>query len=229
MRIAPHYFTDVRKTIIKIAWIILLSSCLSPIDLPTENAGNRLVVSGQVSPIADQNYVQLGRTADTDRLPFPVTGAFVQLLDDVGNEFNYEEDEFNPGMYFLKDFSGVPSIQYFIRIWTPEGETYESTPETMPEDAGTVTAYFDVQREETTDIEGAVTEKPFIKIYSNALLPSVPGNGTSTKPSFFRQLIFRIHLAQCRRPATLFKTQIPKELVYLMEKKSKQRLLKDFS
>lgn len=176
MRIAPHYFTDVRKTIIRIAWILLLSSCLSPIEFPTDNIGNRLVVSGQVSPIVDQNYVQLGRTAETDRLPFPLSGALVQLFDDVGNEFAYKEDEFNPGMYLLDGFTGVPSTQYFIRISTPEGETYESTPEIMPEEAGTITTYFDFQREETTDNEGIITEKPFIKIYANALLPSSTGN-----------------------------------------------------
>lgn len=176
MATALHYIDIIRRHSIKVVWLILLSSCLSQIDFPTDNIGNRLIVSGQVSPIADQNYVQLGRTADTDRLPFPVSGAMVHLLDDVGNAYIYEEDEFNPGMYLLEDFSGLPSTRYSIRIETPEGETYESTPETMPESPGEVTTYFDFVREETTDLEGIVTNQPFIKIYANALLPLATEN-----------------------------------------------------
>ena len=171
-----NYFTIIRKHTVKIASVILVSSCLSPIDFPTDNLGNRLVVSGQVSPLADQNYVQLGRTADTDRLPFPVSRALVQLFDNFGNVYSYKEDEFNPGVYLLDDFSGVATTTYFIRIETAEGEMYESTPEAIPESAGQITTYFDFQREEVTDLEGIITSQPFIRIYSNSILPSLSGD-----------------------------------------------------
>ena len=161
-----------RNFIVKFIWLLFLSSCLSQIDFPTDSLGNRLVVSGQVSTIADQNFIQLGRTADTDRLPFPVSGALINLFDEVGNAYSYREDEFNPGIYLIDNFSGLPSTRYFIRIITPEGETYESTPEVMPDDPGQLTSYYEFERDEYTDFEGTVSNQFFVKVYANSVLPS---------------------------------------------------------
>lgn len=150
----------------------MLGSCLSPIDFPTENTGDRLVVSGQVSNISDQNFVQLGLTASTDRLPYPIVGANVELLDDEGNVYNYEEDQFNPGTYLLPGFSGQATRTYFIRVLTPSGQTYESQLERMPESLGDLTSHYEFVREEYTDLEGIISQQPFIKIYVNSTLPS---------------------------------------------------------
>jgi hypothetical protein len=94
----------------------------------------------------------------------------VDLYDDAGNVYRYQEDEFNPGTYVINGFSGVESTSYFIRI-EAEGKTYESTPEKMPADAGQITSYLDYQMEDVTDIEGIVTSQPFVKIFANAILP----------------------------------------------------------
>ena len=83
MQSIPSTSTKIYKHGIRLLLVVLLGSCLSPVDIPTENIGGRLVVSGQVSSIAEQNYVQIGRTAETDRLPLPVVGAAVQLFDDL--------------------------------------------------------------------------------------------------------------------------------------------------
>ena len=163
--------TKIYRHGLRVLLIILLGSCLSPIDIPTENLGGHLVVSGQVSPIEDQNYVQLGRTAETERLPHPVTGATVQLFDDIGNVYVYEEDEFTEGSYLLHGFTGIPGTTYFIQVNTQEGETYESAPERMPESAGELTSLYNVQNEETTDLEGTVTTQPFLKLYVNTTMP----------------------------------------------------------
>lgn len=164
-------FTKTRKLGLRLIWVILLSSCLSPIDIPTENIGGRLVVSGQVSTLADQNYVQIGRTADTERLPHPVVGALVQLLDEFGNVYQYAENEFSEGEYHLDGFMAVPNTSYFIRVVTPEGETYESVPERIPESAGELTSSYEIQNEEVTDLEGTVTNEPFLKLYVNTTMP----------------------------------------------------------
>lgn len=173
MRAIVSKSTKTYKHGLRLLWVILLGSCLSPIDIPTENFGGRLVVSGQVSSIADQNYVQIGRTAERERLPFPVVGATVQLLDDLGNVYEYEADEFREGNYLLNGFTGTPGTSYFIRVVTPEGETYESAPERLPESAGAITSTYDFQNEEVTDLEGVVTTQPFLKLYVNTTLPEV--------------------------------------------------------
>src|SRR5258706_4228977 len=77
----------------------LLASCLTPVEIRTEHTGNQLVVSGQISSIEDQNIIQLGRTATTDRLPIPLSGGSITLFDDTGNTYSYVEDLSNPRTY----------------------------------------------------------------------------------------------------------------------------------
>jgi hypothetical protein len=185
--IRQKFGIDFPKFCVKSIWVLLLSSCLTPIDVETENLGGKLVVSGQVSTIPDQNFVQLGLTADTDRLPVPLSGATVTLLDDTGQSYKYTEDFSNPGMYFLTDVAGIPLRTYWLQVIKPSGETYRSEPEKIPADAGQLTTTYEFVREEFTDPEGIVSDKPFIKIYLNSTLPSgseIPYVKWSTIESF---------------------------------------------
>ena len=145
--------------------------CVSPINIDSDNIGGNLVVSGQVSTLAEQNIVQLGRTAATDRLPFPLSGATVTLWDDAGNSQSYVEDEFQPGIYFLENVTAVTGRTYHVQIATPEGKIYESIPEIMPEAAGTISTTYEIVNEDYTDGEGTVTNNPFVKIYADVTLP----------------------------------------------------------
>lgn len=170
--ISPKIGNSVIKFCTRSISAIVLSSCLTPVEVETENIGGKLVVSGQISTIPEQNFVQLGLTADTERLPFPLSGADVILLSDAGQSYRYTEDFSNPGMYFLPDISGEPLKPYQIQVITPSGEIYESEPEKMPEQAGQVTTSYEFVREEFTDLEGTVSNQPFIKIYLNSTLPA---------------------------------------------------------
>src|SRR5688572_2750069 len=130
--------------------------CVSPIDIDSDNIGGQLVVSGQVSTLAEQNIIQLGRIAATDRLPFPLSGATVTLWDDAGNSQSYIEDPFQPGNYLLENVTGVAGRSYHVEIVTPESKIYESTPEIMPEAAGTISTNYEIVNEDYTDGEGTV-------------------------------------------------------------------------
>jgi len=168
------------KLSLKLIWVLLGGSCLAPIDLSTENIGGKLVVSGQISPIQDQCVIQLGLTADIDRLPFPLSGAYITLLDDAGESYSYIEDPLSPGSYILTAVSGIPERTYQIQITTPDGEVYESTPEKMPEAVGQLTTDYEILFEEFTDLEGTVSNEPFVKIYSNTILP------VTSEPSYLK-------------------------------------------
>ncbi len=157
----------------KLIWLFLFASCLSPIEFPTDNIGDKIVVSGQVSPIPDQNIVQVGITASTDRLPIPLSNAVVHLYNDTGESFMYTEIESNPGNYLLSDFVGIPGTTYRLVVVTPEGKTYESLPEKMPGSAGQLTTHYNFVTEEYTDLEGIISQQPFIKIHINTTLPSM--------------------------------------------------------
>ena len=159
---------------VKLIWLLLFSSCLSPFDFPTENIGGRVVISGQISPLQEQSIVQLGLTAAQERLPFPVSGATVTLFDDANESRAYEEDPLSPGSYLLATGLGIPGRTYHIQVIMPTGEVYESVPEKMPDVVGELTTSYEISFEEFTDFEGAVSNQPFVKIYSNTILPSTP-------------------------------------------------------
>jgi hypothetical protein len=167
----PLYLKLVHQ-IMRIAYALLLTGCLSPIEVDTIKRGGVLTVEGQVSTIADQNYVKLAQSADTERLPIPLQGAIVILFDDIGNSFFYQEDFYKPGSYLLDGFAGIPGNTYHIQVITPTGKTYESAPETMPLESGQLLTSYEIVKEDYTDGEGLISNEGFVKILCNATLPS---------------------------------------------------------
>jgi len=156
----------------KLLLFTLLSSCLSPLDFPVEIKGGVLVVTGQISTIRDQNIIQLGRTANVEQLPFPESGATIQLYNDVGNVYLYEEDFQNLGTYYLKNVAGVAGRTYYIQIDIPGGESYKSLPEKLPEPAVQESVSYNIVKKELTDAEGAVVIEDYIELFSNSKLLS---------------------------------------------------------
>ncbi|HZI24175.1 MAG TPA: DUF4249 family protein, partial [Chryseolinea sp.] len=126
---------------------------MSPVDFETENVGGKLVVSGQISTIPEQNIVELGRTADTDRLPVAISGAKITLTDDLGQSFFYQEDLSRPGLYQLPDVAGLPGRSYSIQVVTAEGESYGSVSERMPASPGDLMTTYEIVQEEYIDFE----------------------------------------------------------------------------
>lgn len=151
--------------------ILTLGSCLTPVDFTTENVGGTLVVSGQISTLADQNVIQLGLTAETDQLPLPVTTATVRLFVDNGESYLYTEDVLRPGIYLLPTANGIPGSTYYIQVTLPGGKVYESAMEKMPASAGEVTASYEIVEENFTDLEGIIKPENFLKLYASATFP----------------------------------------------------------
>lgn len=147
-------------------------SCLTPIDFPADVGKGRIAISGQVSTISDRNIVTIGRTADTQRLPFPVEGASVMLVDEFGAFFYYYENPDNPGDYLLDGFTAEPGLKYHLIATLQNGEVYRSSPERVPMMSGSVSTTYEIVNEITTDAEGANLEKPFLKIYAKSSLPT---------------------------------------------------------
>jgi hypothetical protein len=163
--------TPLIKTGFKLIWVLLLSSCLTPVEFSTDNIGGTLVVTGQVSTLQDQNIIQLGLTADTDRLPIPLSGATVMLFVDSGKSYLYVEDSSDPGTYVLADAIGIAQKTYSIKITTPDDKVYESVPERMPVASGQLTTSYEVKKEDYTDLEGIITQQDFLKLSVNSILP----------------------------------------------------------
>lgn len=167
--IATIWFACRRVALLK---FLLILGCLSPIDFPVKTRGGQLVISGQISTIPDQNLVQLGITADTERLPFPVSGASVILRDDFGNSFFYTEQFEKPGNYLLGHVPGMAGRTYFIEVTLDDGNVYRSIPEKMPEATRIDSLYYEVVNEDVVDGEGIINNEDLINIHTNfSLLP----------------------------------------------------------
>jgi hypothetical protein len=163
----------IRKYLIKIIVQMLCATslvcCLTPLDFEVENIGGRLVVSGQISPLEDRSIIQLGLTADTKRLPVPVSGATITLQDDVGTILSYSERDDKPGSY-ERTGGGIPGRTYHITIGY-NGKTYESIPEKMPEKVGRDSLYYKFAEQTFVDYEGTVLTHQFLQGYSKSILP----------------------------------------------------------
>lgn len=152
-----------------------LLGCLTPIDFPADTGEQRIVIMGQVSNLIDQNIVQVGITAKTQRLPFPIKEATVSLFEEHTNaSYYYQESQSKPGDYVLEGFSGHPGSTYYLNVVLPTGETYQSQPERMPFTSGTIFSHKEFVIETVTDNESVRSEKTLIKIYANSLLPDSP-------------------------------------------------------
>jgi Domain of unknown function (DUF4249) len=155
--------------------VIFLSACLQPVEIVTDREGGNVVVSGQLSNLADQSVVHVGITADKERLPFPISGAVVNLFEEDELAGIYIEDDTRPGKYILENYSGTPGKTYHVEVLLPDNRTYKSVPEKMPDDSGSLSTYYKIEREEFTDYEGLQVQQTFVKIFANSILPA-PSN-----------------------------------------------------
>ncbi len=162
----------IHNTSKQLIYALLFASCLTPVDIKTTRIGGRLVISGQISTIKDQNIIELGRTADESRLPYPLSGASIILLDNSGQSHFYTEDISRPGMYLLSQFSGITGKTYHLQVKIPSGEVYESQLEKMALSVGKVSTRYEAKYEEFIDSEGTLLNQPFLKVYANAELPA---------------------------------------------------------
>lgn len=159
-----------RKIFIQLTVMMLIVSCLSPLDRFSGYTGGQLVISGQISTVAESNTVQVARTSDHARFPEPVSDAEVVLMDDQGNSFNYVPDVIR-GEYVLPGVAGVPGRTYQLRVSLPDGKTYLSVPEKMPLVTGRDQVNYLIEPAEYIDSDGIVSERDFVKIYTTHTLP----------------------------------------------------------
>ncbi|WP_394347730.1 DUF4249 domain-containing protein [Mangrovivirga cuniculi] len=135
-----------QRVFILILLTFLLNGCIEPYDFVIENEGTNLVVEGYISNVSrnestlfpsDGRYfsVKISYTSSvTNRLSQPVTDAFVELVDDDGNSWNYTETRDNNPAYYLydTDFEALPDRKYQLRITLPNEEKFESEWVSLP-------------------------------------------------------------------------------------------------
>lgn len=167
-------------------FLISLTGCLDPIEVITEKAGGEVVISGQISTLEDQSTLTIGITADTERLPYPVSGASVIIYEDGDSIGTYIESS-RLGKYILDGRVGIPGKVYQIKVTLTDDRTFWSAPEKMPSESGSVSSYYEHSREEYIDGEATLSTRNFLKVYANATLPSA-------ETQFFRWIVDEVYI-----------------------------------
>jgi hypothetical protein len=133
MKLILNKATEVMKSTIltfSLASALLLTACEETIDLELDQTASKIVIEGQVTDVADHNYVKVSRTVDfysTGNAP-RVTNATVRVEDNAGNSFSFVhyqgESPDSVGMYFPEaTFAGEIGRVYKLTV-DIEGQTY---------------------------------------------------------------------------------------------------------
>jgi hypothetical protein len=126
-----------RIKIIVIFWVfvIFLPSCIIPYEpVIATKAMNKYVVSGEVTDNSEIQTVFVSKASNIrDPEYIKVTGCYIRIFDDKGNQFEMQEAE--PGIYQTRiDKSYLtPGTSFKVDILTPDGINIESDFDKMNE------------------------------------------------------------------------------------------------
>lgn len=99
------------------AVILIASSCTERIDIELDDTYTRLVVYGAITTDTTIHYIELSTTTSYyyNEAPPPVTGASVEISDDLGNVETLSEVE--PGKYATSPlYAAIPGRTYTLGI-----------------------------------------------------------------------------------------------------------------
>ena len=118
-------------------------SCIDPFTPETVTFESALVVEATITDELTEQQIYLSRTFEFESDgPERERNAIVQVFDDVGNTFEFEE--INPGTYrSTMAFRAVPGRSYLLHIQTRGGRTYSSQTAQVPAAAPLSRVYAD--------------------------------------------------------------------------------------
>jgi hypothetical protein len=166
------------KNIIFIPGLMLMFACIKPFNPMIEgDATNKLVVSGRITSTEGWQEVSVSMASTVqDAIYIPVSDCEVNILDDRGNIFSFEEAE--PGKYkaWLDQEYLVTGTAYKVSVYTPEGESIESSFDTLMPGPELDSVYYIIEDIPTTDPE----------IYLRGMQFYVDLNATETDSKYYK-------------------------------------------
>jgi len=121
------------KKILAIALVAIVSfSCEKVIDIPLNEADQKVVVEGQLFDIPHESFVKVSKTGPVyENEDFEtLDNVSVIVTDNVGGTFTFLEDPLNPGTYIDTSFVTQPNTIYYLQVTTSEGQ-FTATSETF--------------------------------------------------------------------------------------------------
>ncbi len=145
--------------------------CTEVIEFDTARVGGQLVVDGRIAVGNGPFRLNLRETATENRKTFPVTGAEITIFDDAGQSESYQE--MGDGAYLLhaNAVQGRIGGNYYLEIRLPNGEIYQSKPETIPQPAGKQDSItYDLGKQDFLNRFGNPIPRKIINIYVDVTL-----------------------------------------------------------
>ena len=167
-----------------IGCLLLLSMCIDRINLDESLSGAPLLVVDGVITNADEPYtVKLSYTSSSLKSyeGDALSGAAVYITDEEGNRADLTETNTFDGEYKTDPslFRGEIGKTYQLHIISPDGKTYVSLPETMPEVAILDSVYFELESRPYETSLGTLLDEWGLQFYLNT------GSGEN-KPAYYR-------------------------------------------
>ncbi len=157
------------KLFLLVAPLLLLTTCVDPIEFNPRDEDDFLVVDGRMTDGDGPHVVKLTRTEIVGRSSnFPTeTGAQISVIENGDKEYFF--NEIDPGKYQLEGVPGVPGNSYQLRIRLSNGILYESNPEILPPQIQPDSVFFEFDRIQTISvfsqltIPGNIEKGPYLK------------------------------------------------------------------
>jgi hypothetical protein len=160
----------ITRKIVTLAFVTLCSACIEPINIRTELKAGIVVVDGQVSSLPERSFITIGIASQNGRLPVPVSGAYVTLMEDNESAGIYEESS-QPGKYLLQGKTAIPGREYHVVVVLPDERRFKSIPERLPSEAGAVSTYYEIGNDLLETADGEPITRSFIKVFADSKLP----------------------------------------------------------
>ncbi len=169
-----------------LAGALLFTSCLDTIDLDApEGISEALVIQGELikgdPSVANVNVTRLFDFTAQSR--FGVSVFSVEVFDMDGNSVRLTEGR--PGEYTVEIPSSSPlqvevGHEYFIRVASRDGRTFESLPESIVQGDEIEDLWFEINQEEIIDEFGDVTLKDKLQLFISTTVLN-PEDGSPTR------------------------------------------------
>ena len=117
-----------RKLLLFIPAAFLMFSCEKVIDVPLNEADQKVVVEAQLYDIQYESFVKLSKTGSvyaTNSFE-KISGATVTVSDDQGNIYSFVEQVGEPGLYLDTTFVVLPNRVYSLSV-VENGNLYTSS------------------------------------------------------------------------------------------------------
>ena len=113
-----------------IAVFTIVVSCEKVIDIPLNEGDRRIVLEAVGKSLEGESYVLLSKTISSSGSSEGIerlSGAVVEITDEVGGVFLFEEDPENVGRYSHSTFYGLPNMRYDIKVGYQDVELKSNT------------------------------------------------------------------------------------------------------